>query len=169
MAFMFNPVGKDLVMKPWLKKSLIAVFGASIVLGGLSACGSRGDHARGWSDERVTEMRGKAIERISDKLELNDAQKQKLGLLADELIAQRKAWRAQGGDPRAEIKGLIAAEKFDRSAAQNLLDRKTQQVQGAGPKLIAAFADFYDSLTPAQQQQVRERLDKRGHGGWGRG
>ena len=83
-------------MKPWLKKSLIAVFGASIVLGGLTACGSRGDHARGWSDERVTEMRGKAIERISGKLELNEAQKQKLGLLADELIAQRKAWRAQG-------------------------------------------------------------------------
>ena len=156
-------------MKPWLKKTLFTVFGASIVLGGLTACGSRGDHARGWSDERVTEMRGKAIERISSKLELNEAQKQKLGLLADELIAQRKAWRAQGGEPRAEIKALIAGEKFDRAAAQGLLERKTQQVQGAGPKVIAAFGDFYDSLTPAQQQQVRERLDKRGHGGWGRG
>ena len=156
-------------MKPWLKKTLFTVFGASIVLGGLTACGSRGDHARGWSDERVTEMRGKAIARISDKLELNEAQKQKLGVLADELIAQRKAWRAQGGEPRAEIRALIAGEKFDRSAAQGLLERKTQQVQGAGPKVIAAFGDFYDSLTPAQQQQVRERLDKRGHGGWGRG
>jgi periplasmic protein CpxP/Spy len=156
-------------MKPWIKKSLIAVFGASVVLGGLSACGSRGDHARGWSDERVTEMRGKVIERVSDKLELNAAQQQKLGVLADELIAQRKAWRAQGGDPRAEIKGLMASEKFDRSAAHALLERKTQQVQGAGPKVIAAFADFYDSLNPQQQSQVRERLDKRGHGGWGRG
>lgn len=156
-------------MKPWIKKSLIAVFGASVVLGGLSACGARGDHARGWSDERVTEMRGKVIERVSDKLELNAAQQQKLVVLADELIAQRKAWRAQGGDPRAEIKGLIASEKFDRSAAQALLERKTQQVQGAGPRVIAAFADFYDSLNPQQQSQVRERLDKRGHGGWGRG
>jgi protein CpxP len=156
-------------MKPWLKKSLIAVFGASIVLGGLSACGSRGDHARGWSDERVTEMRGKAMERISDKLELSEAQKQKLGLLADELIAQRKAWRAQGGEPRAEIKSLIAGDKFDRANAQGLFERKTQLVQGAGPKVIAAFGDFYDSLTPAQQQQVRERLEQRGHRGWGRG
>lgn len=156
-------------MKPWIKKSLIAVFGASVVLGGLSACGARGDHARGWNDERVTEMRGKVIERVSDKLELNAAQQQKLAVLADELIAQRKAWRAQGGDPRAEIKGLIASEKFDRSAAQALLERKTQQVQGAGPRVIAAFADFYDSLNPQQQSQVRERLDKRGHGGWGRG
>lgn len=156
-------------MKPWIKKSLIAVFGASIVLGGLTACGSRGDHAGGWSDERVTEMRGKALDRVSDKLELNDAQKQKLGVLADELIAQRKAWRAQGSDPRAEVKALMANEKFDRSGAQGLLERRTQQVQGAGPKVIAAFGDFYDSLNPTQQQQVRERLNKRGHGWWGRG
>ena len=156
-------------MKPWIKKTLIAVFGASVVLGGLTACGSRGDHARGWSDERVTEMRGKAMERISDKLELNEAQKQKLGVLADELVAQRKAWLTQGSDPRAEVKALIAGDKFDRSAAQGMLERRTQQVQGAGPKVIAAFGDFYDSLNPAQQQQVRERLEKRGHGRWGRG
>lgn len=155
-------------MKPWIKKSLIAVFGASIVLGGLSACGTR-DHARGWSDERVTEMRGKAMEKISDKLALNAAQQQKLGLLADELIAQRNAWRGQGSDPRAEVRALIAGDKFDRSAAQGLFERRTQLVEGAGPKVIAAFADFYDSLDATQQQQVRERLDKRGHGGGGRG
>lgn len=165
---MFNPVRKDPDMKPWLKKSLLALVGASVVLGGLAACGTRGDQAGGWSDERVTEMRGKAMARISDKLELNPAQQQKLAVLADELIAQRKAWRAQGGEPRAEIQALIAGDRFDRSAAQGLLERKTQQVQGAGPKVIAAFADFYDSLGPTQQQQVRERLNTRGHRGWGR-
>ena len=157
-------------MKPWIKKTLIGITAATVVLGGLTACGSRGDHhGSGWSDERVTEMRGKAVERISDKLELNAVQQQKLGVLADELIAQRKAWRAQGGEPRAEIKALIAGDKFDRSAAQGLLERKTQQVQGAGPKVIAAMADFYDSLNPEQQKQVRERLDQRGHGWWRRG
>ena len=156
-------------MKPWIKKTLLGALGASIVVGGLAACGSRGDHARGWSDERVSEMRGKAIQRISGKLELDEAQKHKLGLLADELIAQRKAWRADGAEPRAELKALIAGQTFDRAAAQGLLERKAQLVQGAGPKVIAAFGDFYDSLTPAQQQQVRERLERRGHGGWGQG
>ncbi|MDP2019359.1 MAG: Spy/CpxP family protein refolding chaperone [Hydrogenophaga sp.] len=156
-------------MKTWIKRTLIGLTTATVVLGGLTACGSRGDHARGWSEERVTEMRGKAIERISSKLELNAEQKQKLGVLADEMIASRKAFRGEGGDPRADFKALVAGEKFDRAKAQSLLDQKTAAVQGNAPKVLTALADFYDSLNPEQQRQVREKLDKRGHGRWGRG
>lgn len=156
-------------MKTWIKRTLIGLTTATVVLGGLTACGSRGDHARGWSEERVTEMRGRAIERISSKLELNAEQKQKLGVLADEMIASRKAFRGEGGDPRADFKALVAGEKFDRAKAQSLLDQKTAAVQGSAPKVLTALADFYDSLNPEQQRQVREKLDKRGHGRWGRG
>jgi len=58
---------------------------------------------------------------------------------------------------------------IDTIAAQALLEGKTRAVQAQGPKVIAAMADFYDSLTPAQQAKVRERMDKGGHRGWGRG
>ena len=156
-------------MKPWIKRSLIALTSATVVIGGLTACGSRGDHARGWSDERVTEMRGKAVEKISDKLELNAGQKAKLEALADEMVASRKAMRGESVDVRTDLQALIAADKFDRSKAQQMLDQKTQALQGSGPKVLAAFADFYDSLNPEQQKQVRERLERRGHGWWGRG
>jgi Spy/CpxP family protein refolding chaperone len=156
-------------MKPWIKKTLIGFAGATILLGGLTACGHRGAHERGpMSEERVVEMRGKVIERVSDKLELNEVQKQKLGVLADEMIAQRKALRGDSANPRAEMAALVAGEKFDRARAQTLLAQKTEVVQAGGPKVIAAMADFYDSLNPAQQAQVRERMAKRG-GWWGRG
>ena len=155
-------------MKPWIKKTLIGFAGAALLVAGLSACGTRSHHERGsMSAERVTEMRGKVIERVSDKLALNDAQKLKLGALADEMIAQRQAMRGDSADPRSELKALIASEKFDRSRAQTLLTQKTEVVQAGGPKVIAAMGDFYDSLNPAQQAQVRERLDKR-RGWWGR-
>ena len=170
MTDMFNKVLKGpTVMKPWIKKTLVGVFGATILVGGLTACGSRGHHHGGdWSPERVTEVRGKVVDKISSKLELNEAQKQKLGVLADEIIAQRTALRGQGTDPRADFKAMIAGDKFDRARAQALLDQKTQAVQGNGPKVIAALADFYDSLNPEQQKQVRERLEQR-RGWWGRG
>lgn len=156
-------------MKSWIKRSLIGLAATTVVLAGLSACGSRGDHARGWSDERITEMRGKAIEKISDKLELNTDQTAKLGVLADEMVASRKAFKGNAADPRSDMKALVAGEKFDRAKAQALLDQKTQVVQGNGPKMLSALADFYDSLTPAQQQQVREKMDRRGRSWWGRG
>ncbi len=155
-------------MKPWIKRTLIGLMATTVVLGGLTACGARGDHARGWSDERITEVRGKAIEKISSKLDLNAEQKAKLGVLADQMIASRKALRGNS-DPRTELQALVAGDRFDRSKAQQLLDQKLQAAQGNGPQMLSAFGDFYDSLNPEQQQQVREKLAHRGHGWWGRG
>ena len=123
-------------MKTWIKRSLIGITAATVILGGLTACGSRGDHARGWSDERITEVRGKAIEKISSKLELNTEQKAKLGVLTDEMIASRKAFRGEAADPRTELKALVAGDKFDRTKAQALLDQKMQVMQGNGPKML---------------------------------
>lgn len=156
-------------MKPWIKRTLFGLATTAVVIGGLSACGHRSDHARGWSDEKITEVRGKVIEKISGQLDLNADQKVRLGVLADEMIASRKALRGDASSPRAELQSLIAGDRFDRSKAQQMLDQKLQAAQGRGPKMIAAFGDFYDSLNPGQQKQVRERLEQRGHGWWGRG
>jgi periplasmic protein CpxP/Spy len=156
-------------MKPWIKRTLIGLTGVTVLVAGLSACGHRGSHhGQGWSEERITEVRGKAIERISDKLDLNAEQKAKLGALADQMIASCKAFRGNS-DPRTDIQSLIASDKFDRTKAQQLLDQKLQAAQGNGPQMLNAFGDFYDSLNPEQQKQVREKLERRGHGWWGRG
>ena len=154
-------------MKPWIKRSLIGLTSATVLFGGLSACASRGHHGEGWSAERVSEVRGKAIEKISSKLNLDAGQKGKLVVLADQIIAQRTAFRGDT-NPRADFKALIAGEKFDRAAAQSLLEKKTQAVQGNAPQTLNALADFYDSLNAEQQKQVREKLEGR-HGWWGRG
>lgn len=148
-------------MKSWIKKSLFTVFGASIALGGLTACSS----ARPWhqdaSPEQMAQMQGKMVERIGSKLDLNAEQKQKLQTLTDVLLAQRKAMAGVAGDPRSQVQALVAGERFDRSAAQSLLDEKTRAVQAGGPAVIAALGDFYDSLQPAQQQKVRDMMQRR--------
>lgn len=156
-------------MRTWIRRSLTGLAAATVVLGGLTACGARGEHSRGWSDERITEVRGKVVDRISGKLDLNAEQKTKLAALTDEMIASRKLMRGDSVNPRADLQALIAGDRFDRSRAQQLLDQKLQAAQANGPKVLAAFGDFYDSLNPEQQKQVRERLEKRGHRWWGRG
>jgi Spy/CpxP family protein refolding chaperone len=116
-------------------------------------------------------MRGKVIERIGRELELDAAQRGKLEALADEMLAARKAIRGSTATPRVEMAALVAGERFDRQRADALLAEKTQTVQGTGPKVIAAMADFYDSLDPAQQAKVRDRMQSgRMMGrGWHRG
>jgi Spy/CpxP family protein refolding chaperone len=148
-------------MKPWIKKTLMGIFGASIAVGGLTACSSNYHHRGPMNAEKMAEVRGKVVERVSSKLDLNDAQKAKLNVLADKMEAQRTAFIGKTADPRAEMQAIVAGEKFDRARAQTLLDEKTRAVQTSSPEVISALADFYDSLNPEQQQKVRELMQRR--------
>jgi periplasmic protein CpxP/Spy len=155
-------------MKRWLKRTLIGVFGASVLFGGLAACSHRYQHGGNWqgmSDEDVAKRKAWMIDRVAGKLDLDEAQKAKLGAVADQLHAQRKAL-VGATNPRSEIQSLVAGNTFDRAKAKAFIDGKTQTIQTKSPELIAAFGDFYDSLKPEQQQKVRDFMS-RGRHGWG--
>ena len=154
-------------MKTWIKRSLMGFTGVAIAVGSLAACGTR-HHERGpMSPEKITEVRGKVVNRITSKLDLNAEQQQKLNVLADKVQAQRLAMIGQTTNPRAEMQALVSGDKFDRARALHLLDEKTRAVQVSSPDVINALADFYDSLNPTQQQKVRDFMQRRG--GWRRG
>ena len=153
-------------MRPWIKRTLYGLFGASLVLG-VTACGHHRDGNWQMSADDQAKFRGKMIERVSGKLDLSAEQKAKLGVLADKLQEQRAAL-ATGTSPRAEVQALVSGEKFDRTKAQALIAGKTAAVNNKSPEVIAAMGDFYDSLKPEQQSRVREFMQKR-HGWWHRG
>lgn len=149
-------------MQPWIKKTLVALLGAFVLAGGLTACAGRYDHRHGPMDaERMAEVRGKVMERIGRQLDLDEAQKQKLAALAGALQAQRAAMAGPAGDPRADMRALVAGPRFDRARAQALLDDKLRAMRAGGPGVIAAMADFYDSLHPEQQQKLRDFMERR--------
>ncbi|RFO96189.1 hypothetical protein DIC66_14410 [Rhodoferax lacus] len=153
-----------------LRRTLLGLFGATLVIGSLSACGHRGDHAWGANitAEQFAEKRDKMVDRVAGKLDLNADQKKLLGTVGDKLFEQRKALMGQTTDPRAELKSLIAGPKFDAAKAQTLINDKTAAVQTKSPEVVAAFGAFFDSLNPAQQQKVRDFTEGR-HGWFHRG
>ncbi len=156
-------------MKRWIKRSLFGIFGATLLIGGLSACGHRpGTMGANMTAEQQAEFKAKMVDRMSSKLDLNADQKVRLTALADKLQEQRKAMIGTSTDPRAEMKALIAGDKFDKARAQALVNEKTAAVSNKSPEVIAALADFYDSLNAAQQTKVRDLLQGR-HGFWHRG
>lgn len=154
-------------MKTWIRRSLIAVVGAAALVG-LTACGHRYGPHHGWnaSPEEQAQYRERAIERIGSRLDLNEQQKARLRVLADKLQEQRKALAGASADPRADVAALVAGTKFDRARAQALVGEKTAAVTAKSPEVIAALADFYDSLDATQQAKVREFLQQRRHGWW---
>lgn len=151
-------------MRTWIKRSLIGVFSAAVLVGGLAACShQRAGHA-GWSmsEADTAKLRERLVERASRKLQLDEPQKARLNTLADALQAQRDALRG-GQPPRTELQALVAGAQFDRTRAQALIEAKTVAVREKSPAVVAAFGDFYDSLRADQQQTLREAL-ARGRG-----
>ena len=153
-------------MRPWIKRTFIGLFSATVLLGGLTACG-HSHHGGGWqmSDADAQKMHERMIDRVSRELTLDDAQKQRLGVLADKLREQRQALVGNTSDPRAELQALVTGTTFDRARAQALIEAKTNAVRTKSPEVITAMGDFYDSLRPDQQQKVREFMSRR-HRGW---
>jgi Spy/CpxP family protein refolding chaperone len=136
-----------------------------VLAGGLAACSHGGPHGSfaSMSPEDVAKVRGKLADRVTRELQLDETQKQNLNVLFDRFEAQRKLLAAGDVNPRATMQALVAGEHFDRQKANALLVEKTEFARVAGPELIAAAADFYDSLRPDQQAKVRELMNRR-HG-----
>ena len=154
-------------MRPWLKRTFIGVFGASALLGGVTACSHQTERA-GWrsaSDEDVARFKSRALERLGARLELDAAQKAKLGALIDRLQEQRLALRGSVDNHR-ELAALVADSTFDRWHAQDLINAKIAALRDKSPAVVAATADFYDSLRPEQQAKVREFIQRGPGWGW---
>ena len=152
-------------MKTWIKRSLFGIFGATILIGGMTACGSHHErHGASLTAEQFAQKRDKMVNRAGSYLDLSAEQKQKLAALGDKLYAQRSALIGSTPNPRAELKALVASDKFDAVKAQAFITDKTSTIQAKSPEVIAALADFYNSLNPAQQQKVRDLMERRS--GW---
>jgi len=154
-------------MKTWIKRSLFTLLGTSVLVGGLVACGHRHhEFGASLSAEQYTQKRDKMVDKVAGRLDLTAEQKKHLQTLGDTLYAQRTALIGQTKVPRAEMKALVASDKFDAARAQALITEKTTALQSRSPEVIAALAEFYNSLNPAQQQKVRDFMDGRGRWFW---
>ena len=151
-------------MKAWIRRTLIGLTGVAILAGGLAACSHRhhGWSAAQLSAEDTARWRERLLERAGKELQLDEAQKQRLGVVFDRLREQRNAVVGSTPDPRAELRALIGGERFDSARAQALVDEKANALRAGSPQTIAALAEFYDSLQPAQQQKLRDFIDRRG-------
>lgn len=143
-------------MNTWLKRTLIG--GAAVLaLGGSIAAWSQAEshwHGGPPSAEDIASHEAHMLAHIGEALDLDSAQKARLQALATQLHSQHDQLMGPGQHDR--IKALMAGSTFDRAAAQAMVDEKVRTLQTNAPALIAAAADFFDSLRPEQQQKVRD-------------
>lgn len=90
---------------------------------------------------------------LASHLDLTTAQQQQLDELLTQAQRQRRAIRTALSP--AGLQELVASESFDRAAAREMFNARVDALRDAGPALIDAAGDFFDSLDFDQQQALR--------------
>ena len=134
---------------------LVAIVSAVGIAVAVAGCG-HGMRHHGSGDYAIHH-----IEKLGKELNLNEAQTAKLSAVTQTLRKNRDAMRSKHEERQKAMVALLDQPKLDRQRAIGLVQETTRDINDHAPELIAVMGDFYDSLTPPQQQKLREELKER--------
>ena len=127
-----------------------------VLMGAFTGCGFRHKSPEARADHMV--------DKVTKKLNLNDAQVVKLKMVKDEFLKARQDMKANRQEMKTSVLEMLEQPKLDQQRVLSLVKEKTRNVNDKAPQVVAALADFYDSLSPEQQQTLRENVkDKMEH------
>lgn len=126
-----------------------------LLIGGLSACGH---HYKQRNPEARAEY---IIEKITNKLDLNDTQVSKLQVIKSEILEIRERTRQQRGDTHDTILSLLQQPTLDQQKLLDTINGHTQTINDNAPRIVSLLADFYDNLNPEQQKELQEHVEDR--------
>jgi len=109
----------------------------------------------GWgmsADEKVEFI----SDRVADKLDLDDLQRQKFTELAELVADTMKEVKPTREQRFEEITSLLQEPSFNQARALEIIQQKTQLVNEKAPLVITSLAGFLDSLSAEQKQQLQE-------------
>ena len=101
------------------------------------------------------------IEKLGKELNLNGAQTAKLNAVTETLRKGRDTMRGKHEERQKAMLALLDQPKLDRQRALGLVQETTRDINDRAPEVVAVMGDFYDSLTPPQQQKLRDELKER--------
>ncbi|MEN8180466.1 MAG: Spy/CpxP family protein refolding chaperone [Pseudomonadota bacterium] len=100
-------------------------------------------------------------QRIVKELNLSDVQQENFQAVIEQFRTARKEMRQHRERRRDEMLSLLNADILDQAKALGVIEEKASAVRDKAPDMIATIANFTDSLTPEQRQQLREHISDR--------
>jgi protein CpxP len=135
------------------KRTIILITSGVLLIGGVVAC-NHGIH-HGSAEERGEWI----VEKASNKLELNAAQKAKLVEVKNEFLDVRKAMRSDRTQTRADILAMLKQPTLDREKVNAIVGQKIAAIDTHSPEIIDAIGNFYDSLDDSQRAELSEFIE----------
>lgn len=132
-----------------------------VLLGFAGLVAALGVYGHGWRQGNSIGHLPALLGPLSEELELNTAQQEKLEHVVSTLKRQHESMRPQHKQRQQAILALLESPVLDQSRALGLVQDTSAHIAQQAPPVIAAFADFYNALTPSQQTSLRQRIAER--------
>jgi len=101
------------------------------------------------------------------EIDASDEQKQRLDPIVKQAVKDLLPLRDKARTARKQAVDLLTAETVDRAAIEALRAEQLQLAEQASRRVVQAFADVAEVLTPAQRKEIAARMEKY-RGGWHR-
>lgn len=134
--------------KKHLKKLLIGSLAFSLFLG-LTGC-----------NKSPEERADKFADRVSDKLELNQAQEALLIDLKNNALEASLALKANKQTMHSDFEDLISLNSIDQEQMNQFTDTNIELLHASIKSVVPSFVAFHASLNDEQKQQVIDFINK---------
>lgn len=152
----------------WVGAALLLV--AVVAAVGFCTNAGDGDRYTSWHDRHGPSAMfsasdaGKRVEFVVDRvmreLKADDAQKLKAREIAGAAAGDLTELALQHGETRQELVAILGAPTLDRSKLEALRAKTALSLDQSSKRITVAVADLAEVLTPAQRQQLVERMKK---------
>lgn len=92
-----------------------------------------------------------------------EEQKAQLKAIAGRAHAEMAAFHGQLGDAHRRVHALLLGPTVDRAGLEALRAEQIRQLDASSRRLVAAFADAAEVLTPDQRRRVAEHMEAQPH------
>lgn len=100
------------------------------------------------------------VEKVTDKLELDKDQENKLRDLVATVHETRKAQSEKRKAQTEEFKALLLSEKLDKTASRKLFDQRQTAMSESFDPVFEKLQVFHASLTAEQKKEAVKYLEK---------
>jgi Spy/CpxP family protein refolding chaperone len=126
---------------------------------GMGPGGMRGRMGAGFAERRFGA--------VMEEIEATPEQSERLRAIFTDARADLAPVAEQLHGLREEIAALVGAEQIDRQAAETLRAERVAEIDDASRRVVQAFLDAAEVLTPEQRAALLERFQERGgHRRW---
>jgi Spy/CpxP family protein refolding chaperone len=119
-------------------------------------------HGR-FDPDRMERRIDRRVDRMLNRVDATEEQRDKVKGIFKSALADVKALGIKPGETHEKYIQLLRSDTVDPAAFEALRAQQMQTADAASKRIVQAFAEAAQVLTPDQRRQVADRMERRSH------